>query len=146
MELDSDNEVSIVIPNEIAAQIRSGVYNIILEPIPDGGVGAPISYTIRSFPNTEVHSQSVPHPEESSKTNDPELEEENLEQDKGDTTESDTESSTAKRKGVGSSHRGGKVQKYDLWMRIGFTSAVRVAGLSMKEACEKFKAPRRRAR
>ena len=109
MELDADDEVSIVIPNDIAAQIRSGGYNIILEPITDGGVGAPISYSIRYIPNTEVHPQYVPNPEQSDKTNNPDMEVENLEENSGDTTESETESSTAKRKGVGSCHRGGKV-------------------------------------
>ena len=38
------------------------------------------------------------------------------------------------------------MKKSDLGMRIGFTTAVRLTGLSVNEACEKFKAPRRRAR
>ena len=85
MELDSDNEVSIVIPNEIAAQIKSGGYNIILEPITDGGAGAPISYAIISFPNTQVLPESVPQPQESCKTDDPDCEEGQVEKNEGDT-------------------------------------------------------------
>ena len=36
------------------------------------------------------------------------------------------------------------MQKNHLWMRIGFTSAVREGGMSVKEACEKFKARTRK--
>ena len=143
MKLDSDDEVSIVIPNDIAAQIKTGGYNIILEPIPGRTENDTVSYSIRSIPTNDTPAPRLPvtNPTESDNSERCDSEEAG-----GDTSESETDSSRARKVGLGSAHRGGKVKKYDLWMRIGFTTAVRLTGLSVKEACDKFKAPRRRAR
>jgi len=145
MELDSDEEVSIVIPNDIAAQIRQGGYNIVLEPVPGRGASDTVSYTIRSIPTDEVNipappKQNTPVPAPDEQSDNCESEED------GGSSECENESSRAFKRGIGSAHKGGSLKKYDLWMRIGFTTAVRETGLTVKEACDKFKAPRRRAR
>ena len=68
------------------------------------------------------------------------------ESEDGHCSESETESSRAKKGGLGSAHRGGNIGKFNLWLRMSFTSAVRESEMSVKDACPKFKAPRRRAR
>ena len=60
MQLDSDDEVSIVIPNEIAAQIKTGGYKIILEPITGRSDNDTVSYTIRSIPSNETPPTKLP--------------------------------------------------------------------------------------
>ena len=58
-----------------------------------------------------------------------------------------SESATKKkRRGLGSAHKGGELNAYSLWMRIGITSDIRLENMSPKDACEKWKAPRRRVR
>ena len=47
---------------------------------------------------------------------------------------------------LGSSHRGREIKKYNLWLRMGFATAVRIDGMTVKAAREKFNAPARRAR
>ena len=127
MELDSDEEVSIVIPNDIAAQIRQGGYNIVLEPVPGRSASDTVSYTIRSIPTDEVNIPAPP--KQKTPVLEPDEQSENCESEEdGGSSESETESSRAFKRGIGSAHKGGSLKKYDLWMRIGFTTAGRETG------------------
>ena len=133
-----------LVPAKVAAFLRKGGYKIVLEPVHEG----PDSETM-SLPSAEVQQNSK-KPEavteqdmnaQSNETNNSETETE-----EGECSESETDSSRAKKGGLGSAHKGGKIGKYSLWLRMSFATAVRESEMSVKDACTKFKAPRRRAR
>ena len=48
------------------------------------------------------------------------------------------ENPTKNAREFGSAHRGGQLQSYSLWMRMGITADIRLNGMSPKEACNKW--------
>ena len=133
-----------VVPAKVAAFLRKGGYKIVLEAVDE----VPDSETIY-LPSAEVQQNSEVQEavtEQQSNAQSKENNNSETETEEGDCSESENESSRAKKGGFGSALKGGNIGKYSLWIRISFATAVRESEMSVKDACTKFKAPRRRAR
>ena len=127
----------IVIPPEVVASMASGGCTLFLEPILPKNPGDPISFAIKAtpIPATTTTPNMTQEPDTS--------------EDEGANSKSDDDfeqNPKKKARGVGSAHRGGQLQSYSLWMRMGITADIRLNSMSTKEACEKWNAPRRRLR
>ena len=138
--------IGVIIPAEIHEVLAAGGVNLLLEPVLPETPGESVSFKITSVPSQQPN---VPNPQSTpntvpSATPNPKV-------DKSSDDDSATESKTSaaetkKRKGLGCSHKGGQLAGYSLWMRMGVTSDIRLESMSPKDACEKWKAPRRRVR
>ena len=126
--------LGVVIPPEVAAQIATGGFNLMLEPVTPAVEGEPSRFTIKAVPI--VPANPVNNNDISASGS------EQGSQDSG--SDQETTSGRAKKKGLGSAHKGGTVRKYSLWTRISFTGDVRLRGMTVKEAKAKYQNPDRK--
>ena len=96
----------------------------------------PVTYAIRTDPLPSSTQETQPTQPGSDQNSD-------HASDKS-ATDTDTPGSKARARGIGSSHKDGKLRKYSLWLRICFTHDVRVSGMSIKDAIAKHGNPERR--
>ena len=138
--------IGVIIPAEIHEVLAAGGVNLLLEPVLPETPGESVSFKITSVPSQQPN---VPNPQSTpntvpSATPNPKVDNSS---DEDSATESEASAAeTKKRKGLGCSHKGGQLAGYSLWMRMGVTSDIRLESMSPKDACEKWKAPRRRVR
>ena len=139
--------LGVVIPPEVAATMAKGNCSIVLEPVQPSVQGGAVTYAIKTIPLNNLDSEL--------ENNDHSATDGGSEGERGQ--DSDTESrqpqssseqQTRKPRGlrVGSCHKGGKLKKYSMWLRIGLTSDIRLGNMTPKEACTKWDCPRTRVK
>ena len=115
--------LGVVLPPAVAAQMGSGGFTVVLEPVQPTSEGGAGTFSIKTVPVEATPTQSG-NVDDSGSDGDSEGEE-------GNNSDSNKSAKTpaqqpVKKRGLGSSHKGGKNGKYSLWMRIGLTSDIRL--------------------
>ena len=147
MEVEAGG-IGLIIPPELHESLAAGGIKLVLEPVMPTVPGQTVTFNITTVPTTPPSNANQPCSESSAKQ---QCSESNANQscsesEGGSDSDSSESAPKKKRRGLGSAHKGGEVNSYSLWMRIGITSDIRLENMSPKDACEKWKAPRRRLR
>ena len=141
MQVES-GAIGVIIPPELHEQLAEGGVNLLLEPVPPQQPGESVSFNIKTVPvpaaSASPNAQTPVPPKDCTSSNDTET-------DSG-CSDGEHKGKAMKKKGLGKCHKGGELNSYSLWMRMGVTSDIRLESMSPKDACEKWKAPRRRLR
>jgi len=141
MQVES-GAIGVIIPPELHEQLAQGGVNLLLEPVPPQQPGESVSFNIKTVPvpaaSASPNAQTPVPPKDCTSSNDTET-------DSG-CSDGEHKGKAIKKKGLGKCHKGGELNSYSLWMRMGVTSDIRLESMSPKDACEKWKAPRRRLR
>ena len=143
------------IPPALAAKVATGNYKLILEPLVSSDPSIPLTFVytavptpqcMPTVPSTPVVCENLGNVASASKSDqesDGTVTDDNLKADTP-TIKTPNQSSSTKKRGVGSSHKGGTMKSYSLWLHMGITKDIRLNGMTIKAALEKYDAPRRR--
>ena len=147
MEVEAGG-IGLIIPPELHDNLAAGGLKLVLEPVLPTVPGQSVTFNITTVPTTPPANANQPCSESSAKQ---QCSESNAKQscsesEGGSDSDSSESAPKKKRRGLGSAHKGGEVNSYSLWMRIGITSDIRLENMTPKDACDKWKAPRRRLR
>jgi len=140
------NPFALTIPPALAAKVATGLFSLILEPLVSSDPSAPISFAYRAVPVTPAQQQTPSQTRFSQTPTD--VSQIPTDVHSGSETKTGKQNQdtgpSKKPRGMGSSHKSGSVKSYSLWMRMGITKDIRIGGMVMKAALEKWNAPRRR--
>jgi hypothetical protein len=101
---DEDEEVHMLVPPEVAEYLRKGGYKIVLQPIDDSHDAQTDTVGADDGAKTPCATESLP--DESTRAH---RSNDASETEDGQSSESESASSRAKKGGLGSAHRGGKI-------------------------------------